>query len=108
MTDNPLVYFDVLNTQTLRKKLAEAEAALAAAQNEVIVRTTAIANLHSVIAERDRALARADALLRASRVLLVGYRDGTFPEWPEGLLEAITVYVADVDAYLRDREGGAA
>jgi len=96
------------NVSDLQAEVARIAAALAAAQNEVIVRTTAIANLHSVIAERDRALARADALLRASRVLLVGYRDGTFPEWPEGLLEAITVYVADVDAYLRDREGGAA
>lgn len=106
----------------LRRRAEQAEAALAA-EREAHERTKAenrrllarceadsisasSANAHSN--KLRAALDLAEALLAASRVLLVGYRDGTFPEWPEGLLEAITVHVSDVDAYLREREGGAA
>jgi predicted nucleic acid-binding Zn-ribbon protein len=76
--------------ETLVRERDEARDALARAQNEAIVRTTAIANLHSVIAERDRALARADALLRDLA------KDELLPKW-------LRDHIA---AYLREREGG--
>lgn len=94
----------------------DAEAALARAQNEAIVRTTAIANLHSVIAERDRALARADALVREcewkATAFVIGDDSKTYvaaacPICRRPQPDGHTLDCA-LAAHLRDREGGAA
>ena len=87
-----------------KQRAEQAEAALAALDALALEIATPLgaytANAKGTLLGLRDAMAAARALLRDGAVLIRGYGDGKYPDYPEGLLAAIDQWIARLDAAL--------